>query len=135
MGKIDRCEFRTAARSSIVLFASGIALLAGLLLIHVPAARHPTSLLAVAVLLFAAGSLFPEPMLLVSQSAGLGLALAIIAGLLEKALSRRRRPHGPGKAVLEKGSTEVFRTLAASPGPASTKSAPAAPPATLEWDV
>lgn len=135
MGKVDGCEVRSASRSSIVLLASGVALVAGLLLIHVPAARHPTSLLVVAAAVFGIGMIYPEPMLLVSQATGLGLALAIVAGLLERAVARRRKVYSPAKSVLEKGSTEAYRTSPSAAGQASTQSAPPAPPATLEWDV
>ena len=54
-GNVDRCVVYTAARSWIVLVASGAVLLAGLLLIYVRRLRHPAALLSAAVLLLAAG--------------------------------------------------------------------------------
>jgi hypothetical protein len=136
MGKVDVCSVHTAARTTIVLAASGLALLAGLLLIHVPAVRHPSLLLVAGVGLLAGGAVFPEAMLLVAQAAALGVTLAILAGLVELGLGRRRPRQGRTKAVAEKGSTQVYRASAAGAGQASTQSAPrAAPPASLEWDV
>lgn len=136
MGGVDTCALRTAARTSIVLAASGVALLLGLLLIHVPAVRHPSLLLLAAVGLLAGGAIYPETMVLLSQAAGLGLALAIVAGLVQLALGRRRQPLSPSRVAVEKGSTQVYRTSLASTGQASTQSAPrATPPASLEWDV
>jgi hypothetical protein len=136
LGTVESCSLRTASRTSIVLLASGVALLAGLLLIHVPVVRRPSSLLLASVALFCAGALYPEPMLLLAQAAALGIALAILAGMVQLALTRRRRGYGPLKPVLEKGSTQVYRTSAANAGQASTQSAPrVVPPASLEWDV
>jgi hypothetical protein len=136
MGRVETCEFRTAARTTIVLLASGAALFVGLLLIHVPAVRHPSSLLVLALVVCCVGALYPEPMLLLAQAAGLGIALAIVTGLVQLGLARRRRRFEPLKPALEKGSTQSYRTASPSPGPASTQSAPrAAPPASLEWDV
>jgi hypothetical protein len=136
MGRVENCTLRTAARTTIVLLASGVALLAGLLFIHVPAVRHPSALLAVALLVACVGAIYPEPMLQLAQAAGLGIVLAFVTGLVQVGLARRRRRFEPLKPVLEKGSTQVYRTPASSVGPASTQSAPrAAPPASLEWDV
>jgi len=91
LGTVPRAELRTAGRKWIVLVASGAALVAGLLLIYVRWARHPATLLVAAVLLLAMGMIDPEPMLLAAQAASLGLALALLAGLLERGLARQRR--------------------------------------------
>jgi len=79
---VARCELRTANRWLIVLGASSVVLVAGLLLIYVRACRHPAALLAVAILLGGAAVSYPGPALLASEAGGLGLALALLAGLL-----------------------------------------------------
>ena len=129
-GRIDRCELRTAGRTWIVLLASGTALVAGLLLIYVPASRHPAVLFGVGVVLLCVGLLYPEPALLVSQSASLGLALVLLAGLWKRSVVRRREAALPeaSSAILEKGSTEVQYQLPAAGNQGSTRTAPAAEP-------
>ena len=81
---------RTANRAWIVLGASGLALVAGLVLIYVPAGRHPGTLFVAAVVLACVGLLYPAPTLLVAQAASLGLGLTLLAGLLERSVARRR---------------------------------------------
>ena len=91
LGNVEQAELHTASRTWIVLWASGIALVAGLLLIYVPASRHPAALLVVGIALLAAGLIAPEPTLLLAQGASLGLVLTLLAGLLERSVSGRRR--------------------------------------------
>lgn len=90
-GKLEGAHFRTAARSWIVLCASGAALIAGLLLIYLPISRHPVTLIAAGLALLSAGAVAPEPTLLLAQAACLGLTLTLLAGLLERGVARRRR--------------------------------------------
>ena len=71
-GDAQQAELHTAGRTWIVLWASGVALVAGLLLIYVPASRRPATLLVVGIGLLAAGLIAPEPTLLLAQAAGLG---------------------------------------------------------------
>lgn len=92
LDNVTQAELYTASRTWIVLWASGVALVAGLLLIYVPRSRHPAALLVVGVALLAAGLIAPEPTLLLAQGASLGLALTLLAGLLERSVSRRRPP-------------------------------------------
>lgn len=148
MGNVERCELLTAWRSWILLGASGAALVAGLILIYVRLSRHPATLFVVAVMLLFAGMAYPEPMLLLAQAASLGLALALLAGLLERSVARRRRlttlPEPPS-AVLEKASTRTHYPLRSEgyvPSPSdgmpagrgsSTQTAPAmVPPSTTD---
>ena len=95
LGNAEQADLRTAGRTWIVLWASGAALVAGLLLIYVPASRHPATLLVVAVALLAVGLVAPGPTLLLAEGAGLGLALSLLAGFLQRGLSGRRRPLVP----------------------------------------
>jgi len=110
LGNVRRCELRTADRYWIVLIASGGASVAGLLLIYVPVSRHPGSLFGASVVLICVGAWFPEPTLLLAQAASLGLALTLIAGLLERGVARRRRRSmipETSSSILEKGSTQT----------------------------
>jgi len=131
-GCVEECELRTAGRSWIVLGASGAALVIGLLLIYVPACRHPGALFALAVTLLCMGVLYPEPMLLISQAASLGLALTLLAGLLERSVARRRREIAaaePPSSILEKDSTQAPFPSPAADEQTSTETAPTiAPP-------
>ena len=98
----------------------------GWLLIFVPASRHPATLFAVAVVALWAGMLYPEPALLVTQAASLGLALTLLAGLLQRSVSRRRRGAGPYESsswTPEKGSTATQHQAAVPPNRLSTETA------------
>jgi hypothetical protein len=91
IGKVEAAELQTAGRTWIVLCASGAALVVGLLLIYVPVSRHPATLMVIAMALLAAGLIAPEPTLLLAQAACVGLALTLLAGLLERGVARRKR--------------------------------------------
>ena len=122
LGVIGRGELRTARRSWIVLGASGIALLIGLLLIYVPSTRHTTVLLALGAGLLAAMMLHPEATLLAAQAAALGLTLALAAGLLQYLVTRRRRlPGVPPSSVTERLSSQAFAVPPAAAGSSSTR--------------
>lgn len=115
LGEPLQCKFRTIGRSWIVLLASLGALLAGLVLIYVPRSRHPLSLLAAGIGLVIVGLIFPASTLLLLQASALGLALALMAGLLERSLARRRHATtilatgglGAGSSILDKDSTQT----------------------------
>jgi hypothetical protein len=107
-GDVDRCVVHTAGRSWIVLAASGAALLAGLLLIYVRRLRHPATLLSAAVLLLAAGMVYPEPAALAAQAAVLGLVLALAAAILARGLARQRPlPAEKASSVLTLGTAPL----------------------------
>jgi len=129
-GRPVEVELRTAGRAWIVLIASGLALVAGLLLIYVPAARHPGTLFAAAVVLVAAGLIYPEPTMLVAQAAVLGLGLTLLAGLLHRSMSRYRRPPIPERSssVIEVSSTRTNYRRPVVADLQSTETAPAASP-------
>ena len=126
-GNIEQAEVRTAGRAWIVLLASGAALVAGLLLIYVPRSRHPATLLCAAVALLGVGIIYPEPTLLFSQAVILGLAMTLLAGLLERRLSRRRRTAqvaDRSSVALQQAGVPLSHRAAAA-GQGSTQSAPA----------
>ena len=81
----------TISRARLVLFASLPLLLAGLLLIYVPATRHPGVLFTGAVAVAAVALIDPESALLVGQAAVLGLCLAGVAYALAR-MSLRPTP-------------------------------------------
>ena len=121
-------ELRTVARASVVLWASGAALVVGLLWIYIPAVRHPAALFAAAVGLAAATAVYPEPTLLLLQAASLGVVLVLVAAALQRRVTRPRRgvPHSePTSSVFDRGSTETQYRLAPPAPPLSTESAPA----------
>lgn len=131
LGPVEKCELRTADRTWIVLCASGAALVLGLLLIYVPMSRHPATLLATAMILLCVGMLYPEPTLLVAQAASLGLALTLIAGLLQRSVARRRRGTimtEASSSIMDTGSTQTQYPPPLSGGPISTQSTTIPPP-------
>ena len=81
LGPIEQAEVGTAERTWIVLWASGAALVAGMLLIYVPGIRHPAVLLVLGIGILAVGAIAPEPTLLLAQAAILGLGLTLAAAL------------------------------------------------------
>jgi hypothetical protein len=116
---------RTANRSWVVLGASGLALVVGLMLIYVPASRHPATLLVIAVGLACVGVLYPAPTLLIAQAAGLGLGLTLLAGLLERSVARGRATlSAPGGRPGPEGDSTLTQHDAVRPGdPTSTQTA------------
>jgi hypothetical protein len=100
LGRIESCEIVTAGRSTIVFASSGIALLAGLLLIYVRAARHPVVLLAAAALLAGLAAIYPELAMLAAQTSALGLALALLAAFLRQVTAASAAPRLPEASTI-----------------------------------
>jgi len=135
LGNVTRAEVRTAGRTGIVLWASGAALVAGLLLIYVPISRHPATLLMMGMALLAAGLIAPEPTLLLAQAACLGLVLTLLAGMLERGAARRRRMIArkePSSSRIEVGSTHTRFGPAIADNPPSTQAIQPIPPQPTE---
>jgi len=131
LGRIERAEVRTAGRTWIVLWASGAALVVGLLLIYVPVSRHPATLLIAGIALLTVGLIAPEPTLMLAQAASLGLVLALLAGLLERGVVRRRwktTRKEPSSSRVELGSNHAIFHQAVTGSPASTETMPTAQP-------
>ncbi|MFH1268741.1 MAG: hypothetical protein ABIK89_23700 [Planctomycetota bacterium] len=126
-GHVKQLDLRTGDRWLIVLGVSSAVLAAGLLLIYVPASRHPAALLAVAVALFAGAVLFPGPALLAAEAGSLGLTLALAAGLLYRTLGRGRggaARRETSSSVLDKNSTQTQYRPVVDVQPASTDTIP-----------
>lgn len=108
MGPMAQTELQIAGRSWIVLGASLVALVGGLLLINVPASRHPATLLTAAILLVSIAVVYPTSALLAAQAAVAGLVLALAAGLLRGSLiGRRGLFRDTPSSVLDRGSTQA----------------------------
>ncbi len=134
LGRIGPCEIVTAGRSTIVFVASGLALLAGLLLIYVRAARHPVVLLAATAILAGLVAIYPELALMAAQAAVVGLALALLAIFLRQLTAGGRQPPLPevSSAVTPVLSTplpgEPSVPVVAAPGSSKTTAAIPMPP-------
>lgn len=119
-------RLRVASRSTLVLIGSGLILLSGLLLIYVPALRRPSLLFIAAVCVLTAALIYPEATLLWLQAALVGGALACLAALLERNVSRRRRREalirGSSSSIVARSSTRTHARLNA-PAPMSTETA------------
>lgn len=131
LGPIERVDLRTADRTKIFLAGSGVVLLVGLGLIYFQAVRRPAVVFVLAVAICAAAAIHPTSALLLAQAASVGLALALLAGLLHRALSRHgRRPvrQEAFSSILDRGSTETQLHSPLPGSSVSTDTAPAAAP-------
>ena len=136
LGRIGPCEVVTASRTTIVFVASGLALLAGLLLIYVRAARHPVVLLVATAILAGLAAIYPELAMLAAQASAVGLALVLLAALLRHLTAGYPLVGGGVPALgsrLPEVSSSVVPILAGAPAFGSRPSEPAVPaPATQE---
>jgi hypothetical protein len=124
LGSVSRCEVQTVDRTLAVFTASAAALVIGLLLVYVPAVRHPASLLVLAVALVAAVLAWPGPSLLLAQASGLGVVLSLGAAWLHQSVLRRHRRAAArevSSSILERGSSKTPRRAAALGSDAATE--------------
>jgi hypothetical protein len=123
VGSAAPLQVYTISRTRLVLFASLPLLIAGLLLIYVPAARHPGVLFALAVVIGAAALIDPDSALLLGQASSLGLVLAVCSALLARASARPVvtiiPAHGSSKGIVERGVTEIYHRAAHSSQPST----------------
>ncbi len=98
-GAARQLELTTVSRSLLLLSASGIALAIGLLLIYVPALRHPAVLFVTGIALLTLAVAAPEISIQLAQAASLGVVLALSAHLFRAALLRAQTAASavPGK--------------------------------------
>ncbi|MEN6457672.1 MAG: hypothetical protein ABFC63_01975 [Thermoguttaceae bacterium] len=130
IGRLDRVDVRTASRTWIVLVASGVALVVGLLFIRVSALRRPVCLCVLAIGLGAAASIAPEPTLLLAQAASLGLLLTLLAALLERAVAgrgRRTAARELARSRTEFGSSRASATTSPENPPSTALLSPTPP--------
>jgi hypothetical protein len=122
-GQPPTLRIDVAGRGSILLVASLASLSLGLLLLYATWARRAAVLLLLFVALVALAVRFPEPAVLLAQSAVFGLGLALVAVALERRLAGRRRritalPHS-SSSIVDRRSTDR-QARAPAPPPAST---------------
>jgi hypothetical protein len=135
LGRIGPAEVFTAGRSTIVFVASGVALLAGLLLIYLRAARHPVVLLAATAILAGLSAIQPELALLAAQASAVGLALVLLAVFLRRLTAGSRPPlraevgSGVAAAVPLPRPSDAAAPVVASSGSSRTVIAPIPPDA------
>lgn len=120
----------------LIWLGAAIGLGGGFLIWRYRAARHPLSLLALAVALAAGGSIWPEPLLLLGQAALLGVPLLLIAGLLRRAMGTSTTASAGGSSTTQRRPVERGSTQSRAPLPPlshhSGSTATAALPANLE---
>ena len=126
---LEPLALQTASRARLVLWASLPILLCGLALIYFPALRHPAGIFALAILVLAAGLVDSEAALLLAQASTLGVGLAIVAALLARTSLRPAQPvtvpvRGSSKALIERGTTEIYHRAPSGSSPASTSTDP-----------
>jgi hypothetical protein len=115
MGNLQGATLRTVDRATIILWASGAALVCGLMLIYWPAVRHPVVLLLLAAALATVGLLNPEPVLLIAQASILGVLLSGAVAMWERCFTSRRKTPLVAEApsvASGRGSTRVPTPLA-----------------------
>ncbi len=129
-GEIANPECTTAARRDILLTLGGFALVAGLMLIYVPALRHPGLLFAGGVVLLGVMLRYPELSIGLVQASCLGLASILGACLLKWAVDahevRRSSVRGASytspdsntvRAAIPPLDSSSFPTTVAAPAP------------------
>ncbi|MBL9125254.1 MAG: hypothetical protein JNG90_16575 [Planctomycetaceae bacterium] len=132
LGAPGELRLRVAPRWSIVLLASGAALVAGLGLVYWPALRRPGVLWGAATAVLAVAFIYPEPTLLVLQAASLGALLALLAWGLKTSLSRKPRQRAgstlirPGSSIARRESDAFVRPPALAGSNSSTETGPLA---------
>jgi hypothetical protein len=87
-GSLAPIELRTAARRSVLLACSGALLVAGLVLLYLPLARHPLVLLAGGIGIAAVGLSNPDAAVVAAQAALAGLGCLLLAKLLKSLYGR-----------------------------------------------
>jgi len=130
VGAAAPLALHTISRARLVLWASLPLLACGLILIYLPAARHPATLLVVAAIVAAGTLIDPESALLVAQAASLGLVLAALAWILAR-VSLRPAPatvpiRGSSRAM-ERPFTEIYQRAPSSGSQPSTSTNPLVP--------
>lgn len=128
VGSVEPLALHTASRARLVLWASLPILLCGLAFIYFPVLRHPAAIFALALLVLAAGLIDSEAALLLAQASTLGVGLAVVAALLARTSLRpvviTVPVRGSSKALIERGTTEIYHRAPSGSSPASTSTDP-----------
>ena len=88
-GPPEQFTIRSTSQWSFVLLGAGLALSAGLVLLYIPRTRHAVTFLSVGFLVAMLSLWLAEPITLLLQPAGLGLALAALAAFLHHRFGQR----------------------------------------------
>jgi len=130
IGAPEPLGIRSMQLSIIVLFGAGIAWVLGVILLRVPVARQPLSLLTMLLCLSILSLRFAAPLQLLVQPAALGAVLAVVAVLIDRYF-RRTKPatilsvSSPGEFAGNPASTsseERILAISIDQEPASTRS-------------
>jgi hypothetical protein len=126
IGSNPPLKVRIARRSTIVFFASSLALAIVLAALYAGPLRRPRWLVAIGVALGVMALAYPEGAILLSQAATLGVGLAIVAALLHRVVPREAVAEDVSSlstgAFVERSTTEVFHRPQPSASPSSTAS-------------
>jgi hypothetical protein len=129
LGRTPALQIAVVNRRLLLALASGLILAVGLLALHWPPLRSPTSLLITAAIVMALALAAPDAALLVGRAAVLGLAIAMAVAVLRWALAgtagtpwvnpstARQRPESVASTALPSRSER--------PHPITTATAPA----------
>jgi hypothetical protein len=114
VGRLQPLDVYTLGRARIVLLASLPLLLCGLMLIYLPATRHPAVLLLGGVVLASASLIAPHATLLLAQASVVGLLLVCLAAILARLVPARVVPvpaSQPGSSLVavERSITEMYQ--------------------------
>jgi hypothetical protein len=130
VGAVEPLDVYTISRTRLVMLGSLPLLICGLLLIYLPAARHPSMLLVAAVVVVAAALVDPEAAMLLGQGASLGLMLALVALVLARVSVRPTEAvvamRGSSRAI-QRPHTEVYARAPAGGSQPSTATNPLVP--------
>ncbi len=99
-GVARQLEVVTISRTGVMLGASSLALVIGLLLMYLPGLRHPAFLVSAGIALLGFAITVPELSILLGQAASLGILLALLARLVRAVLLR-----GPAAGPTVRGRT------------------------------
>jgi hypothetical protein len=120
-------EVWVADRPTVVLFASGLVLAAGLLALYLPLFRHPLWIWAVAVIALGSAAVSPALAFVLMQAAAAGIVLAMFGLVLRLAIQRRPAP----RPVLRPSTVSLPEKPLSDLRRAALDKAPATPTATV----
>jgi hypothetical protein len=134
-GDVGELRCTLGARSTVVLFVSGLTLAIGLLLIHVRRCRHPAWLFGLGLSVATVTLLYPDLSMAAFQASLLGLGLVLAAVVMKSVVDWRQSRRGVVRGAVF--ASPDSKTVKASPSldarlsdtPATTASLPAQLPA------
>ena len=118
-------EVQTIGQSLIVLLASGITLVVGLLVLYASWARRAGALFVILLIAISLAMRYPVGSLVFGQAACLGLLLVAVAAILQRLLERPEIvPYtAPESSIYDRSTTEFFDAAGTAPPQGSTATA------------